>query len=109
MADYVNDRVNETQELLQQRAERLKKLVKAAEGKRVSDEFTRGADLLARLIKSESETIDMAVFEQPRTRLEQMRNLQLTTGGTSQTPAEYMKNFTRSMDTMLDALEEMIR
>ena len=57
----------------------------------------------------QSEIIDKAVFETPKTRLEQMRNLQLTTGGMGQTPTEFLKKTTDAMDSMLSALEGMVR
>lgn len=109
MVDMINKRVNEAQQLLQERADKLKKLVQSANGKNVSAEFTRGATLLADMIKGQSEIIDKAVFETPKTRMEQMRNLQLTTGGMNQTPTEFLKKTTDAMDSMLSALEGMVR
>lgn len=48
-------------------------------------------------------------FETPKTRLEQMRNLQLTTGGMGQISTEFLKKPTDAMDIMLSALEGMVR
>ena len=40
MVDIINKRVNEAQEQLQKRADKLKKLVQSANGKKVSAEFS---------------------------------------------------------------------
>lgn len=109
MADIINDRVNEAQAQLQKRADKLNKLVQSAKGKKVSSEFARGAELLSNMIQNQSEIIDNAVFKEPKTRLEQMRNLQLTTGNMNQTPTEFMKSTTDAMDIMLDTLADMVR
>lgn len=109
MADIVNDRVNEAQALLLERGEKLKKLVESVKGKKVSKEFTEGARILSDMISSQSKLIDDVVFETPKTKLEQMRNLQLTTGGMNQTPTEFLKPSTDTMDAMLNALEKMVR
>ena len=109
MADLINDRVNEAQAQLKKRADRLNKVVKSANGKKVSSEFTKGVEILSNMIKGQSEIIDKVVFEVPKTRLEQMRNLQLATGNMNQTPTEFMKDSTDLMDMMLETLEGMVR
>lgn len=109
MADVVNDRVNEAQAILKERAERLNRLVNKTKGKKLSAQFAEGVRLVSDLIKGESEIIDALVFDAPETYLEQMRNLQLATGGPSEKPAEHLKNATDAIDTMLETLEGMAR
>ena len=109
MADLVNDRVNAAQALLQQRANRLRQLVEKSKNKKTSAEFQNGVEILANMIKGQSEIIDGMVFREPNTGLEQMRNLQLTTGGMNQTPAQFLEPLTTAMDAMLDQLESMVR
>ena len=109
MADIVNDRVNEAQALLKVRADRLEKLVKKTKGQKVPKQFEEGIKLVANLIAGEAEIIDKIVFEAPTDALEQMRNLQLATGGMNETPTEHLKSLTGALDTMLDTLEGMTR
>ena len=109
MSDIVNDRVNEAQALLKVRADRLEKLVAKTKGKKVPKQFTEGVELVANLISGEAQIIDKIVFDAPKTYLEQMRNLQLATGGMNKTPAEYLKSATGTIDTMLEMLEGMTR
>lgn len=78
-------------------------LIKSAKTKKTSAEFYRGADLLLKMINNQSKLIDKAVFETPKSRLEQIRNLQLTAG------EEFLQHATNSMDAMFEALEEMVR
>jgi len=107
--DIVNERVDEAQALLKQRADRLEKLVKQTENKKVSRAFYDGAVLVGNMIKGQNDLIETMVFKTPKTYLEQMRNLQLTTGGMNQRPAEYLQNFTSVVDSMLNTLEDMVR
>lgn len=109
MADLINDRVNEAQALLAVRAKRLEKLLKSTQGKKQSDGFKEGTRLLSEMINGQSKIIDGMVFDEPKSHLEQMRNLQLTTGGMNQTPAQFLKPTTDAMDMMLDQLESMAR
>ena len=109
MADIVNDRVNEAQSLLKQRADRLEKLVKSTKGKKMSEGFNEGVELLTKMISSQSDLIDKLVFEAPKTAIEQMRNLQLTTGGMNETPTKFLSNLTGAIDGMFAQLEKMAR
>ena len=109
MADVINNRVNEAQALLQIRADRLQKLLKNARGKKTTKAFQEGVDHVAKMIEGELKIIDTAVFDMPKTRLEQMRNLQLTTGGMNTSPTQHLKPATDVMDMMLATLEEMVR
>lgn len=108
-SNIINDRVNEAQALLGLRAKRLEKLLKTTQGKKTSDAFKEGTRILADMIKGQSDIIDTFVFDAPKSRLEQMRNLQLTTGGMNQTPTQFLKPATDAMDMMLDQLEKMVR
>ena len=108
-SSLVNKRVNEAQALLTARAKRLEKLLKSTDVKKQSDGFKEGTRLLSEMIKGQSEIIDNMVFVEPQTRLEQMRNLQLTTGGMNETPTQFLKPATDAMDMMLDQLEKMVR
>ena len=108
-SNIINHRVNEAQALLARRASRLEKLVKSTEGRKQSDGFKEGTRLLKEMIEGQSRIIDGMVFDEPQTRLEQMRNLQLTTGGMNETPAQFLKPATDAMDMMLDQLEKMVR
>ena len=107
--DIFNKRVNEAQALLALRAKRLEKLLKSSQGKQQSEGFKEGTRILSELIKGQSEIIEGMVFDKPKTHLEQMRNLQLTTGAMNQTPTEFLKPTTDAMDMMLDQLEKMVR
>ncbi len=107
--DIFNSRVNEAQALLAVRAKRLEKLLKSSQGKPQSEGFKQGTRILSEMINGQSEIIDGLVFEEPKTRLEQMRNLQLATGGMNETPTQYLKPATDAMDMMLDQLEKMVR
>ena len=109
MSDFINERVDEAQALLKIRAKRLETLLKSVHGKPVSKEFKEGAELLTNMIQGQSEIIDKVVFQTPKTRLEQMRNLQLATGNMNETPAEHLRATTDTMDTMLSTLEAMVR
>lgn len=109
MADLINNRVNEAQALLQVRADRLQRLLKSVNGKKTTKEFREGVEHVAKMIEGESKVIDTAVFDLPKTRLEQMRNLQLTTGGANTTPTQHLKPATDVMDMMLSTLEAMVR
>jgi len=105
----IDNRVKEAQTLLAVRAKRLEKLLKSSQGKPQSEGFKNGTRLLSEMIKGQSELIDNMVFVEPKTTLEQMRNLQLTTGGMNQTPTQFLKPATDAMDMMLDQLEKMVR
>jgi len=104
-----NQRVNEALALLALRANRLEKLLKSSQGKPQSEGFNEGTRILSELIKGQSEIIEGMVFTEPKSRLEQMRNLQLTTGGMDQTPTQFLKPTTDAMDMMLEQLEKMVR
>ena len=109
MVDIVNDRVNEAQSVLKQRAERLERLVKSTKNRKMSAAFNEGINILQEMISGQSELIDKLVFEAPKTAIEQMRNLQLTTGGMNETPTEFLSNLTGAIDGMFAQLEEMAR
>ena len=109
MADVINHRVNEAQAILTLRAKRLERLVKSTQGKQTSEAFKEGTRILAEMIKGQTDIIDTFVFEAPKTRLEQMRNLQLTTGGMNETPTQFLKPTTDTIDMMLEQLENMVR
>ena len=53
------------------------------------------------MIEGQSKLIDTFVFDEPKSRLEQMRNLQLTTGGMNVSPKQYIKPATDAIDMML--------
>lgn len=103
--DIVNDRVNIAQAELQKRAKRLEKIV-ARPGKK-SAEFQEGVKLLNEMIHSQSKLLDIAVFDAPKTALEQNRNLMLLTGGMNENPIKGIKYATDAMDSMLDILDDM--
>ncbi|MBP5707588.1 MAG: hypothetical protein J6W79_01165 [Alphaproteobacteria bacterium] len=109
MADIVNDRVNEAQALLKKRADKLESLIKKTKGKKVPKQFSEGMKLVADLISNEAQLIDKMVFDVPTNALEQMRNLQLVTGGMNETPTEHLKSMTGTIDGMLEILEDMTR
>lgn len=109
MVDIVNNRVNEAQAELQKRAVRLEKLVKQTKGKKTSASFQEGVKLLSEMIEGQSKLIDTIVFDAPKSRLEQMRNLQLTTGAMNVSPTQHIKPATDAMDMMLSTLEDMVR
>ena len=102
MTDIINERANEAQAQLKKRAERLEKLVKKHQNK--SPAFQEGARIAAEMIKGQSELVDKLVFDAPRTRIEQMRNLQLVTGGMNE-PA--LKTALDAIDGILTSLEEI--
>lgn len=108
MSDIFNERVDAAQQELQKRANRLKSIIEE-KGKNRSDAFNEGAKIVANMISGQSKLIDKLVFNAPRTRLEQMRNLQLVTGNINQTPAQGIKSATDAIDCMLDALEQQGR
>lgn len=109
MADIVNERYAEAQALIEVRAKKLKELVEKTKGKNFPKRvaFDAGVKHLTDLIQGESEILDMVIFEAPKTSIEQMRNLHLTTGNANQTVKEGMKSATDAMDCMLKALTEM--
>ena len=109
MADVFNDRVNEAQAQLQLRAKRLEQLLRQTKGKNVSADFKKGTELLAEMIDGQTKLIDTLVFEMPKSRIEQMRNLQLATGRMNQSPTEFIKTATDAIDAMLQQLEKMAR
>ena len=109
MVDIVNKRVNTAQKALAERADKLKELVLKTRGKPQSECFKEGVELLERLISAQSQLIDNLVFEVPQTRLEQHRNLMLTTGAMNQTVEEGIKSSTDAIDAMLESLEHMTR
>lgn len=109
MVDIVNQRVNTAQQELEKRAEKLKSLVSKTRGKPQSEAFKEGIKLLEKLIFTQSRIIDNLVFEVPETRLEQHRNLILTTGAMNQTVEEGIKSSTEAIDAMLKALEQLSR
>ena len=109
MADIVNERYAKAQALVQARADKLEELIKRTKGKNFPKRaaFDEGVKHLANLIKGESEILDTVIFDTPKTMVEQMRNLHLTTGNANQTVAEGMKSATDAMDCMLKALTQM--
>lgn len=109
MADLINERVNAAQAELEKRAERLKSIVAASQNKKKSEGFAQGIELVSSMIEGQTKLIDSVVFDSPRTRLEQQRNLMLMTGNMNQTVQEGMKSTTDAIDGMLDALEQMSR
>jgi len=108
MSDVVNERVDAAQQELQKRADRLRKIIES-KGKNRTKAFDEGAKIVAEMISGQSELIDELVFKAPRTSLEQMRNLQLVTGGMDKTPAQGIKTTTDAIDSMLAALEQQGR
>lgn len=109
MADIVNDRVNTAQAELLKRAKKLESIVKQARGRRPNPAFEEGARLLNDMIQSQSKLYDTAVFSTPKTSLEQMRNLNLMTGGMDKTVQQGIKSTTDYIDMMLDTLAQMSR
>ncbi|MBQ7127370.1 MAG: hypothetical protein IJO18_00095 [Alphaproteobacteria bacterium] len=108
MADVVNNRVNQAMAELKKRAERLSKLKERAKDKRVPMSFAEGMRLVSQMIEGHAELIDKVVFEAPKTSLEQMRNLALTTGNADQTVSEGISATTGAIDAMLESLEQML-
>ncbi|MBR4891898.1 MAG: hypothetical protein IKZ34_01815 [Alphaproteobacteria bacterium] len=109
MADYVNKRVNDAQEELKKRSEKLEKIVKKAGNARKNQGFAEGVEIVSNLIRGQSELYDAMVFKAPKTALEQHRNLMLCTGSMNQTVKDGIKPTTDAIDAMLSALEEMTR
>ena len=109
MADIVNKRVNEAQQELQKRAEKLKRIVDKTKGKKMSNGFTDGVKIVSQMIEAQSKLIDTIVFDAPETRIEQHRNLMLATGTMSQTVKQGIKPATDAIDSMLEMLEQMTR
>ena len=109
MVDIVNKRYAEAQALVQARAKKLEELIKRTNGKNFPKRaaFDEGVKHLANMIQGESKILDVVIFEEPKTMVEQMRNLDLTTGNPNQTVAEGMKSATDAMDCMLKALTKM--
>lgn len=108
MADIINDRVNQAMDELKKRAERLERLKARAKDKKVTMGFAEGIRLVGQMIEGYAELIDNVVFEAPKTKLEQMRNLELTTGNMGQTVPEGISSTTGAIDAMLESLEQML-
>ena len=109
MTDIVNERVNEAEKVLLQRAKKLESLVNKAKGKKVAEGFKEGVNIVSDMINGHVKMIETMVFDEPKTALEQTRNLALVTGGMNKSPAEHLKSITDPVDTMLATLEGMIR
>lgn len=109
MTDIVNQRVNEAKMELQLRAQRLEKLLNRAKGKNMTPAFQEMAQLTMKMIDSEVKSYDEMIFLEPKTVLEQHRNLMLLTGKMNQTVKEGIKPATDAIDTMIQTLESMVR
>lgn len=109
MADIVNDRVNTAQAELAKRAAELKRIVAKQKTKKPNPAFDEGARLVSQMIEGQSKLLDTAVFDTPKTALEQQRNLMLMTGTMNQSVQEGIKTTTDAIDSMLHTLNEMTR
>ena len=105
--DIINQRVDAAQAELQKRAARLTSLVNRAKGKNIPG-FKEGVDHTRDMIEGQSKLCDTLVFDAPRTRLEQMRNLQLMTGNMNERVQQGIKATTDAIDGMLDTLTTMV-
>ena len=109
MADIVNERVSIAQQELQKRANKLKRIVAGANGKKKNAGFDEGVRLVSDMIAGQSKLLDAVVFDAPKTSLEQQRNLMLVTGNMNQSVKEGIKAATDAIDSMLYTLEQMSR
>ncbi len=107
--DIVNERISAAQKELEKRARRLQTIAARGRAKKVSDGFKEGIDLVAEMIENQSKLYDTLVFDTPKTALEQQRNMMLLTGSMSQSVQQGIKSTTDAIDSMLDAIEQMVR
>lgn len=110
MSDVINERVDSAMAEIEARAQKLKKIKEMARAKNMLKDpgISDGIAIVDDMISGQQKLIDQAVFEAPKTRLEQLRNLSLMTGNPSQSVKTGIKKFTDAIDEMLGMLETMI-
>ena len=111
MSDVINERVDSAMAEIEVRAQKLKKIKEMARAKNMLKDpgISDGIAIADKMISGQQKLIDQVVFEAPKTRLEQLRNLSLMTGNPNQSVKTGIKKFKDAIDEMLGMLETMVK